>query len=58
MRAIAIILPTLVLFAAPTLGQTTSSFSHQRAATGDARTKTEKAWSFSASVYTYIVPDE
>jgi hypothetical protein len=60
MRAIAIILPTLVLFAGQTLGQTMTA----NAATAPDSTllaiedEDENAWSFSASVYTYIVPDE
>jgi len=58
MRAIATSLLTLGLFAGQTSGQTTTN---APAVTNSppvvAEDETEKAWSFSASVYTYVVPD-
>src|SRR5688572_25094286 len=47
MRAISTLLPALVLFACQTFGQTTA-----------AESETERTWSFSASLYTYFVPDD
>ena len=52
MRAINAILPALVLFACQTLGQTTTTNAPKTTEDG-----TEKSWSFSASAYTYIVPN-
>lgn len=46
MRAINAALPALVLFAGQTLGQTTNENS------------TERSWSFSASAYTFLVPND
>jgi hypothetical protein len=60
MRAINASLPALVLFAAQTFGQTTTTTTP--GATNSPplvlEDETEKAWSFSASVYTYVVPDQ
>src|SRR5262249_31198821 len=60
MRAMDTILPALALFAFQALGQTTTTnappatHSTPQAIAEEA----EKSWSFSASAYTYLVPDD
>jgi hypothetical protein len=58
MRAIAITLTTLVLIAGRTLGETATEASASTDAPIQIAEETENAWSLSASVYTYIVPDD
>ena len=59
MRSIDIILPTLALLACQTSGQTTTNAppaSNSPSLVNE--NETEKTWAFSASVYTYLVPDD
>ena len=60
MRAIDIILLALVLCATQSLGQTTTTnaLPSPNSPPLAAENESEKTWSFSASVYTYIVPDD
>lgn len=58
MRAINILLPALVLFAGQALSQTMTTNSPTATNSPPLVLENEKAWSFSASVYTYVVPDE
>lgn len=60
MRALATVLLTVVLFTGQTLGQTTTTDAPTATDSPPValESETEKAWSFSASVYTYFVPDD
>src|SRR5262245_27981671 len=59
MRVIELALPWLVLFACSTLGQTTATNAPRSTESSLAvENESEKRWSFSASVYTYIAPEE
>jgi hypothetical protein len=60
MRAIDIILPALVLGASQSLSQTTTTNAPPSPNSPPlaVENESEKTWSFSASVYTYIVPDD
>ncbi len=60
MRSHSLILPTLLLFAGQTLGQTTATNSPTAPGSTppDTTDEAEQAWSFSAAVYTYIVPED
>ncbi len=59
MRGTAIIVPALALLACQSEGQTTTNTPPASSSPSRlSEDETEKAWSFSASVYTYIVPDD
>jgi hypothetical protein len=60
MRVIDMILPALVLCAAQSLGQTTTTNAPPSVKSPPlaVENESEKTWSLSASVYTYIVPDD
>jgi len=57
MRGFHLILPAVLLFAVQTLGQTTNAPAAAYPPPLAFEQEAEKSWSFSASVYTYIVPD-
>jgi len=58
MRSINIILATPALLAFQAFGQTTTNAPPASNSPSLSENQTEKAWSFSASVYTYLVPDD
>ena len=59
MRGTAIIVPALALLACQSEGQTTTNAAPASSSPSRlSEDETEKAWSFSASIYTYIVPDD
>src|SRR3954465_14194096 len=59
MRTVYFILPAVALFACRTLGQiaTTNTSAGSTSPPSAVEDTQEKAWSFTASAYTYVVPD-
>jgi hypothetical protein len=57
MRRCHLLLPAVLLCAVQALGQTTNAPAATNSPPLVMESEAEKAWSFSASVYTYIVPD-